>query len=202
MKQYSFLNEANWAKLGANAIGSLGQNAIRKGAGYGAVTGAVVGAYRNKKRGGSAIGGAFKGAGAGAALGAVGGLGVKKLASSGVARELQGDLINKAKAFDPKLIATTTAKGNTMLHSTQQAADAWTRKGQPLLQAAHTAGQAVGVAKRGGKTMVQAADGAMKGVASGAGKIARGAKNTAKGVAKYVDDVAQTAIDSYNNKNS
>jgi len=202
MKQYSFLNEANWAKLGANAIGSLGQNAIRKGAGYGAVTGAVVGAYRNKKRGGSAIGGAFKGAGAGAALGAVGGLGVKKLASSGVARELQGDLINKAKAFDPKLIASTTAKGNTILHSTQQAADAWARKGQPLLQIAHTAGQTAGVVKRGGREVLKQADSAVKGIASGGGKIARGAKNTIKGVVKYADNVAQTAIDSYNNKKS
>lgn len=102
MKQYSFIQEANWAHMAGNAIGSFQRSGLKSGAATGAAIGAGVNVAKNlmksdddkTKKGvvSSALSGATKGAVVGGAVGHFGG----KLARSQAGQKAQQGLFQKA----------------------------------------------------------------------------------------------------------
>ncbi len=136
MKQYSFLNEANWAQFAHNTIGAAQRSSALKGAGYGALVGGGANVVRNAmkkdndptKKGSirAAFNGAAAGAGTGAALGWAGG----RLARSGMGQSAQNTLAQKAVSIHgdqagKKAIAALGDKAFKDGNLTQQAQQAF-----------------------------------------------------------------------------
>ena len=143
MKQYSFIQEANWAMMAGNAIGKLQKSNAHRGALAGAAIGAGVNVAKNAmksdddktKKG--VIRSALGGATTGAMVGAGAGLAAGKLARTNAANKLQNTLAVKAKdiagdqAAKKHLYSLGSAafdKDNNITKSAQQGMDAARKK--------------------------------------------------------------------------
>lgn len=108
MKQYSFLNEANWADFAHNTIGGLQRSSAVQGMKYGALAGMGVNTVKNamKKDGDptkkGTIRAALSGAAAGSAIGGAAGFAGGRLARSGLGQKAQGALAQKAAGIEGK----------------------------------------------------------------------------------------------------
>lgn len=110
MKQYSLLQEMNWAKTAHNAIGAIGQSGTAKGALIGSAIGGIKGSRDAKKQGKSSFAGTLKGAIKGATIGSTVGYAAKKLATTDTAKDLQNSLFDKANEIKKNKIAKTAIR--------------------------------------------------------------------------------------------